>query len=441
MLPEFSVLKRTLLLLLAFLCIGLLFLSCGTSGGSSSSTPVSGIAHRAYVSQDVSGGSIGAGIEIVDETTDLLSLTHVITAGNTPGMMVVTPNRNQTLVFSGNGTQGSDNVLTIINNATESGSGTVSLQGMTQSFVVSPDSTTAYVAVPTLTNPQGQQPGAIDVVSLANGAIVGRVYVPAVRYLSISHSGTRILGFSDNSDSVAVVTPSNIQTGNAVTYVSGFNAPVQGFFTTDDNTAYVVNCGANCGGTQASVQTLDLTQNPPLAGTPVNVPAAEAATIVGTTMYLAGTPVPASPCTGEQTQATTCGLVTVFDLPSMTVTQSGIIITDGYHDHIAMGANGQLFVGAHNCTEILPSGSNTETRGCLSIYNTQTGAVVIPPSSGDVTGLQPIPNRHVVYLVQKNITSGTPVGELEIFDTTTDQLQVTQVDISGDAVDVISVDF
>jgi len=105
-----------------------------------------------------------------------------------------------------------------------------------------------------------------------------------------------------------------------------------------------------------------------------------------------------------------------------------------------MGANGQLFVGAHDCTEILPSGGNKEIRGCLTIYNTQTGAVVIPSLSGDVTGLQPIANRHVVYLVQKNITSGAPVGELEIFDTTTDNIQIKQVDISGDAVDVVAVD-
>jgi hypothetical protein len=157
-------------------------------------------------------------------------------------------------------------------------------------------------------------------------------------------------------------------------------------------------------------------------------------------MYLAGTPVPASPCTGQKTQAQSCGLLTILDLTTMTVSNSNPIVTDGYHDHIAMGANGQLFVGAHDCTEILPSGGNNETRGCLAIYNTQTGAVVIPSNSGDVTGLQPIANRTVVYVVQKNISSGNPVGELEIFDTTTDKLQNKQIDISGDAVDVVAVD-
>ena len=38
----------------------------------------------------------------------------------------------------------------------------------------------------------------------------------------------------------------------------------------------------------------------------------------------------------------------------MTVTSSGIVITDGYHTRLALGANGQLFIGAHTCTEIIP---------------------------------------------------------------------------------------
>jgi hypothetical protein len=59
--------------------------------------------------------------------------------------------------------------------------------------------------------------------------------------------------------------------------------------------------------------------------------------------------------------------------------------------------------------------------------------VVIPPNNGDVTGLEPVPNRNVVYLVQD--------GEMRIYDTTTDQKQSKQVDIIGQAVDVKIVDF
>jgi hypothetical protein len=130
------------------------------------------------------------------------------------------------------------------------------------------------------------------------------------------------------------------------------------------------------------------------------------------------------------------GLLTVFDLTSMTVTRSGIIITDGYHNRMALGANGQLFVGAHSCSEVIPvtpPPPDAEVRGCLSIYNTLTGEVVTPPASGDVTGIEPISNRTVVYLAQG--------GELQIYDTTSDKLQTTQIDVSGEVIDVKTVDF
>lgn len=461
--------RRPLLLLLALAWISLLLSSCGYSAPSSSSN-TSGIKFRAFVSQDISGGNVAAGVEVIDAQTDQLFTGTLINGGATPGMMVVTPDRNQTLVFSR-----ADLSLNVINNAAETNAAHAILAGATQSIVVSPDSTTAYVAVPTAPIPGQPSTGAVQVVGLTNGAIVAEVsciapqpplppgpcfpQIHSFQFLSISHNGNRLLAFSNSADTTDppcappnlpcyafVITPSNIGTQtNPVVPISGFDHPVMAFFSNDDATAYVVSCGANCGGTTASVQKLDMTTNPPTPGAAVNIPGgAETATIVGTTMYLAGTPfsggTPSELCTGN-TQAKYCGLLTIFDLSTFSISNSNPIqITDGYHDHIAMGANGQLFVGARDCTEILPSGGNKEIRGCLSIYNTQTGAVVIPSNSGDVTALQPIANRSVVYVIQKNIGSGTPVGELEIFDTTTDKPQKTQIDISGDAVDVVAID-
>ena len=465
--------RRPLLLLLALAWISLMFLSCGYSSPSSS-TNTSGIKSRVFVSQDISGGNVAAGVEVIDAQTDTLFTGTLISGGATPGMMVVTPNRNQTLVFSKEGL-----TLSLIDNNSEQNAAHATLLGATQSIVVSPDSSTAYVAEPTASVPGQTSTGAMQVISLTNASALAEVscftpqsppgspclpQIHSYQFLSINHSGNRILAFSNSADTVDpppnpsapgcsslvpcyafVITPSNIGTQTSpVTWIAGFDHPVAAFFSNDDKTAYVVSCGANCGGTTASVQKLDMTTDPPTPGASVSVPAAETATIVGTTMYLAGTPfsggTPSELCTGN-TQAKYCGLLTIFDLSTFTITNSNPIqITDGYHDHIAMGANGQLFVGAHGCTEILPSGGNKEIRGCIAIYNTQTGAVVVPSNSGDVTGLQPIANRHVVYVIQKNIGSGTPVGELEIFDTTTDKPQNTQVDISGDAVDVVAVD-
>jgi hypothetical protein len=290
---------------------------------------------------------------------------------------------------------------------------------------------------------------------------------PPYHFLSIGNTGNRVLAFSEGSDSVAnaiaVITPSSVGTANpVVTFVSGsgptaFDHPVWAFFNSDDTTAYVVNCGAECGGTQASVQKLDLTTNPPTPGTRVPVPAATVAMVSNSTMYLAGTPLPnpnPQPCTGEPTQATSCGLLTVFDLSSMTVTNTApIIITDGYHNHMALGANGQLFIGARTCTEIIPPvppPAGAEVRGCLSIYNTQSvpvgsiqpGAVMIPPTTGDVTGIQPIATRDVVYVVQgQNVQGGT----LYVYDTKTDAVNAAEEqklsNLIGDFVDVKTIDF
>jgi hypothetical protein len=416
-------LKRALILLSFLLPVSLVFLSCGSSP-SSSGGGGSGLKFRAFIS------NVLAGVQIIDAEKDVRAPVQAISAGATPGLMVVTPNRVQTLVFSK-----SDNRLTFISNAGESASAQITLPGFTESFVVSPDSLTTYIAVPTATV-VAQSPGAIEVLNMNTGAITAELDVPAVRYLALGHSGNRLLAFSDNSNSVAVI---SFGTGNpTVTFVGGFDRPVTAFFSGDDNTAYVVNCGAECGGNQASVRMLDLTTNTP--GGAVDVPVASVAVVDGTTMYVAGTPVPNPeplPCTGQTTAATSCGLLTVVDLNSMTVVNPApIVITDGYHNRMALGANGQLFVGAENCSEIIPPippPPDAEVRGCLSIYNTLTGAVVIPPASGDVTGIEPISNRNVVYLAQG--------GELQIYDTTTDKLQTTQIDVSGEVIDVKTVDF
>lgn len=435
------VLKKVLIPAI-WLAVSLALASCGSS--SSSGTRTSGIAYRAFVSNPVGGG-----VNIVNAENDLRATTvGPISAGATPGMMVLTPNRSMTLVFSGydNCSPTPPNPpcqITIINNASESSSPQVPLQYPTESIVVSPDSSVAYVAIPMA--PVVEQPqGVVELIGLsaANlGVPGGQIAIPSVKYLSINNGGDRILAFSPNSDSIAVVTPSNLGTTNpVVTYVGGFDRPVQAFFSSDDTTAFVVNCGAECEGNQASVQQFDMTTNT-LGGSvaacapavPPNPPqcAGSFALVNGSTMYLAGTPYmngqPSQPCTGETTAAQTCGLLSTIDLSSMTVTGNAII-TDGYHNRMAMGANGQLFVGARTCTEVVPPDPpppGAEVRGCLSIYNTVNtpagnvppGGVVIPPANGDVTGIQPIVSRDVVYVVQGYAVPG---GSLYVYCTAID---------------------
>ncbi|MGA8538017.1 MAG: hypothetical protein WB566_00875 [Terriglobales bacterium] len=457
--------RKVLIPLIFILPASVTWLSCG--GTPTASPQTSGVKYRAFITNNVSAGSTGAGIYIVDASLDVRAPGAVISAGSTPGMMVVTPNHAQTLVFSGNGTQFSDNTFSVINNASEGNAAHLTLPGMTESFVVSPDSSAAYIAIPTAPV-VGQSPGIVQVISLNSGSVSGQAEVPGVHYLSINHGGNRILGFSEGTDAVAdtvaVITPSNIGIPNAsaVNYIGGpgiFDHPVAAFFSSDDSTAYILSCGAECGGMQAGVQQYNMVTNTLVASLPLCTSGANPqcagseALVNGSTMYVAGTPMPAAACTGQTTAAQSCGLLNVVDLSTMTLTTSGIAITDGYHNRIALGANGQLFIGASDCTEIVPpvpTPPGTETRGCLTIYNTLStavggapaGGVVISPANGDVTGIEPIGTRQVVYVVQG--------GSLDIYDDTIDALEYNPNNpnnpgkvnaLVGNFIDVKTVDF
>jgi hypothetical protein len=356
-----------------------------------------------------------------------------------PGLMVVAPDLKFTLVYSQNG-----NSVTVVNNSTETiaaGAGStntlpaITLPGLTESIAISPFSTSAYAAVPAAPVP-GQAPGAVVAMNLLNGSIAATIPVPAAHFVVSSPDGNNLLVFSDNSNTVTVITTISIGTAtDPRSYVTGFDRPVWGIFA-DNTTAYVLNCGPQCGGKAAGVSVLNVGASASTSTTPVS--AATYGLLNGSTLYLAGTP-PANPsgtntCAGTTTSATTCGKLSIVDTSSMTVTGSATI-TDGYHDRMQISQNGQLFIGSHGCTNVNIAGG--EVRGCLSIFNTSSAGVVIPPSNGDVTGIQQISSRDIVYVVQN--------GGLGIYDTDTNQLQVTkgntqnnngQVDIVGQLFDV-----
>ena len=203
------------------------------------------------------------------------------------------------------------------------------------------------------------------------------------------------------------------------------------------STAYVLNCGPQCNGTQASVAVLDLASLT-ITGT-IPVDGATWALLNGSTLYVAGTSPTNNACTGQTTAATTCGRLDAVDLGSMTVTNS-FVITNGYHDRMDLSVNGKLFVGANGCAEIgnvnNPSG---EVRGCLSIVNINTGTVVIPPDNGDVTGLQGFTQRNVEYVAEG--------GAFRVYDTTKDILLINDflpkgtINIVGYVGDIKAIDF
>jgi hypothetical protein len=302
---------------------------------------------------------------------------------------------------------------------------------------IGPDNVTGYAAVPTASI-LGQPPGAVVVMNLTTGSVTATIPVVGAHYIVGSPDGTHILVFSNGSDNITVIATALIGTyNNPLTVVTGtplnhFDRPVWAIFS-DNSTAYIFNCGPQCGGVSAGITTFTVGNPGPGPTTPVS--AATYGLLIGNTLYVAGTP-PNTACP-PGTGAPTCGTLNILNANSLTVTNSQpIVITDGYHDRMQMGANGQLFIGSQGCYSVNVFGG--EVRGCLSIFNTTNAEVVIPPQAGDVTGIQPVPGQspEVVYVCQG--------GAFYIYDTTTDQLliqpngQVT--DIVGQSYDVKLVD-
>lgn len=430
--------KRTLTALFVFILLGLGMVSCGGSGAAATS---SGLTYRAFVSNPFNPtitGAIFPALNIIDATQDVLSGFDVSLTGtvSSAGMMVETPRRDRTIVFSPVTNSSTANTLGIVDNAKESGAGSVSLPGATESMFVAADNKTLYAAIPSAVE-NGLPAGAVVQIDLSAStpAITATIPIAGAHFLTPSPSGNQILVVSDTANAVTVFEPSLLSQGNAVTTITGFDRPVWAVYSADGFSAYVLNCGQQCGGTAASVAVLDMTQTPPVISSTVPVAAATMGLLNGSMLYVAGTPL----ATGVDCQANLCGVLTALSTDNLSGTASTFAITDGYHDRMVMGPNNQLFIGSRTCTNVIAS-SAALARGCLSVLNTADDFVYTAAQNGDVTSILPVDGRPVVYVCEG--------GGLQIYDTNFDlgnrkalALQATQVSITGQAIDVKLADF
>jgi len=106
-------------------------------------------------------------------------------------------------------------------------------------------------------------------------------------------------------------------------------------------------------------------------------------------------------------------------------TANPLAIGDGSHTTMAISNNNKMYIGAISCANA--------SVGCLSIVDLgKTALDTISQPLGSVTGLQSIPNRNTMYVVEG--------GVLFIYDTTTGQLQSTQIAFVGALYGVVQVD-
>jgi hypothetical protein len=433
-------LKKSALLYVALLGASFALVSC--NGGVHITLPPSKVMQRVFASQNASSPTAFAQLVIVNGEIDALARGG-ISAGPAPGLMAISPDRSVVLAFS---TTANSNTVAVVNTSKESSTGNIQLAGSTTSMVV-PSASVGYAAVPAAPI-NGQPAGGVVAMNLASGAITATFSVPNAQTVVSNSSGSQLLVFSNDSDSLTILYPLLLNLGPPVSVTvpacTGCR-PVNAVFSSDGSTAYILNCGTECGGSAPpNVQILNVGATPPALGASVAVDGATDAFLSGTTLYVVGNSLTNNLCTGESTAAPTCGRLDLVNVGSMTVISTAVI-TDGYHDRIDMSVNGQLIIGSYGCTNVgnvnNPQG---EVRGCLSIFNTSNGAVVIPPDNGDVTGLQSFTTRDVEYVVEG--------GNLRVYDTLTDSLlldnsndtnipETGTVIITGYVVDVKAVDF
>lgn len=437
--------KRVLVVVLV-VWAGVVLVSCGSSKRTG---PPSGLTERVLASQGVTATLNFGELVLIDGENDTIPRAKPLSAGNSPGLMAISPTRNILAAFDQ-----SSNSVYAINTTTESNLGHVQLPGPTSSIVIPTASPIGYAAVPAATVGGYSFVGAVEVMNLSAGSIATTIAVSSAQTVVSNSANTELLVFSNDSDSVTVLFPNlavpPVDTSclsnppNAVcSIVPGFSQAV--YAVINGNTAYVLNCGLQCGGAQpASVAVFDLGSLTVTNTIPVD--AATWAFLSGSTLYVAGTSPTNNSCAGQTwgnppqpTSATHCGRLDTVNLSSMSVTNS-YVITDGYHDRMDMSVNGQLFIGSHDCTNIGDvNNPNGEVRGCLSIFNSMTNQVIVPADNGDVGGLQSFTSRYVEYVAEG--------GNLRVYDTLTDALLITDyipygtIDVVGYVGDVKAIDF
>jgi len=252
----------------------------------------------------------------------------------------------------------------------------------------------------------------VQVIDTSTAAISSTYPVPGAHGVAISPNGNTLLVFALNSDSMYLIDLT--QTAPTAVASPGFARPVNAFISSDNSTAYVLNCGPECGSTAGppsvmrfDIATQTITATIPVAGASVGL-------LKGNNLFVAGYPGGSN------------GSLDVVDINSMTrTTANPVAIGDGKHTTMAVSNNNKLYIGALSC-------ANT-TVGCLSIVDLGKMTLdTVGQPLGAVTGLQSIPNRNTMYTVQG--------GVLYIYDTTTGQLQSTQISFRGALYAVLQVD-
>ena len=252
--------------------------------------------------------------------------------------------------------------------------------------------------------------------------------------------------------------PDNIDsTGNPYGAPLVFDRPVKAVFSGDGSTAYVLNCGAECGGTVSSVTAVpaspmifladqhsgNLPTNTVLHSDCATTPNASSCTLAvpggssnallsSSTMYVVGQQ--------QQPDGLFTGNLTVVNLAANATgtmsAGSAISISDGAPgapSRMVMADDNTLWIGMTKCNngERIKLG---QPYGCLTMFNTSSNSVtMLEPYLGDLDGIAAVIGLHKIYVAQG--------GQVYIYHTTDgSSINNQYVTVTGTASDVAFMD-
>jgi hypothetical protein len=447
--------------------------------------PPSKLAERVMIGYTANGSS--GGLAIVDALRDIRSnIENTIPSfaisgysNGYPGTILNFPSELRGYVYSN-----SDGSLTNINYSTEASSGSVgSFESGSSSVAVPPTFAHYYGAE--------EAAGLLEVIDNQTGSSYG-LNIPNVFKVVVNKGDTVALAMVRNSNVLYRVfklnqnqyptqqaaiaatgsvdcQPSLLPVYCAVAVPGTYDEPTNVYFSLDGTTAYVLNCGPECGGKTASVtllqqgalneQLIPSSPVPPNAMiTNVPVPGgATAALSDGTTLYLAGQQI--------QPDGLFAGFLSTMNQATNTITAK-YSISDGNHSKLLFADNNTLWIGSQFCAtgerqKQFASGVTTQAANynCLTMVTlggaslspkivpainqagTGTTAVSVPyPNQnndqyyyGSLTGICWVQNYNKVYTAYG--------GQVHIFSTVDgSEIDNEFVTVQGTALDVAYMD-
>jgi len=228
-----------------------------------------------------------------------------------------------------------------------------------------------------------------------------------------------------------------------------FDWPVKAVFSADGGTAYVLNCGPECGGAAASVTPLPvaplifligqasgtLPTHSALASSTIPIPSgASNALVSSSTMYVVGQELMHDGFWGGY--LTVVNLATNSVVPSTSSAPNPVSISDGTPggmSRMLLADDNTLWIGMTKCTNG-ERANNGLPYGCLTMYNTSTSTVtLLEPYIGDATGIAAVTGLHKIYTAEG--------GQVYIYSTVDGTAIDNQyVTVTGTAYDVAYMD-